>query len=409
MKRLCTLIVTVLLTVNAFAQAPQKMSYQAVIRNSSNQLVINHTVGMKISILQGSSNGIAVYTETQTPSTNANGLVTIEFGGLTGFAAIDWPNGPYFIKTETDPTGGTNYTIIGTSQILSIPYALYAKTADYNNLTNKPTLFDGNYNSLTNKPILFDGTWASLTGKPSFATVAISGNYADLSNKPILFDGTWASLTGKPTTIVGYGITDFDISGAATNDLIKFNGSKWVKFSPNFALTTHTHSDATTIESGFLSVVDKTKLDNLKNADGSETKIVAGTNISISGSGTNTDPYNINATNTSNNQYYIGQLKDGGIIFYIYRGSDGLEHGLIVSLTQIAAKWQNTAASTSAIRGWDGAYNTNLMTDSPAKTFANSLGAGWYIPSIDELVLLWHNRYLVNRALSNNGSELLAM
>lgn len=152
-------------------------------------------------------------------------------------------------------------------------------------------------------------------------------NYADLSNKPILFDGTWASLTGKPTTIVGYGITDFEISGATTNDLIKFNGSKWVKFSPNFALTTHTHSDATTIESGFLSVVDKTELDNLKNVDGYETKIVAGTNISISGSGTNADPYNINATNTSNNQYYIGQLKDGGIIFYIYRDSDGLEHG----------------------------------------------------------------------------------
>ena len=109
------------------------MSYQAVIRNASNALVTSHAVGMQISILQGSSTGTPVYVETQTPATNANGLVTIEIGSgtpVTGtFASINWSNGPYFIKTETDPAGGTTYSITGTSQLLSVPYALFAKTA----------------------------------------------------------------------------------------------------------------------------------------------------------------------------------------------------------------------------------------------------------------------------------------
>ena len=117
-----------------FSQVPQKMSYQAVIRNSSNQLVANHAVGMRISMLQGSATGAVVYKETQNPITNANGLISIEIGSgtiVTGtFAAINWANGPYFIQTETDPTGGTNYTIVGTSQLLSVPYALYAEKAN---------------------------------------------------------------------------------------------------------------------------------------------------------------------------------------------------------------------------------------------------------------------------------------
>lgn len=112
------------------AQSPQKMSYQAVIRNSSGQLITNTVIGMQISILQGYENGTVVYTEIQTPATNINGLVTIEIGGGNGFSAIDWANGPYFIKTETDPNGGTNYTITGTSQLLSVPYAIHSKTAE---------------------------------------------------------------------------------------------------------------------------------------------------------------------------------------------------------------------------------------------------------------------------------------
>ena len=80
MKKIFTLFVAVLLTANVLAQAPQKMSYQAVIRNSSDVLVASATIGMKISILQGSALGTVVYSETQSVITNANGLATIEIG-----------------------------------------------------------------------------------------------------------------------------------------------------------------------------------------------------------------------------------------------------------------------------------------------------------------------------------------
>ena len=124
---------SIVLTVTTTTQVPEKMSYQAVVRNTTNNLVTNQPVGMQISILQGSATGTAVYIETQTPTSNANGLVSLEIGGGTvvsgNMATINWANGPYFIKTETDPTGGSSYTITGTSQLLSAPYALYAKTS----------------------------------------------------------------------------------------------------------------------------------------------------------------------------------------------------------------------------------------------------------------------------------------
>jgi Tfp pilus assembly protein PilP len=133
MNKFYTIIATVLMAFSTFAQAPEKMSYQAVIRDVAGNLVTNQSVGMQISILQTTASGTAVYVETQTPTTNINGLVSTEIGNgavITGtFSAIDWSIGTYFIKTETDPTGGSTYSITGTSQLLSVPYALHAKTA----------------------------------------------------------------------------------------------------------------------------------------------------------------------------------------------------------------------------------------------------------------------------------------
>jgi len=121
-----------IISSSVFAQAPQKMSYQAVIRNSSNALVTSTLVGMKISILQWSPTGTIVYSETQTPSTNANGLVSLQIGAgaiISGtFASINWATGPYFIKTETDPTGNNLYTIVSTTELTSVPYALFSSS-----------------------------------------------------------------------------------------------------------------------------------------------------------------------------------------------------------------------------------------------------------------------------------------
>ncbi|MCB9186856.1 MAG: hypothetical protein H6601_08930 [Flavobacteriales bacterium] len=118
---------------SASAQAPSGFTFQSVLRDANNDLIINTTVGTQISILQGSSSGSAVYVETHSASTNANGLLTLQVGSGSvqsgTFGSIDWSAGPYFVKTETDPSGGTSYTITGTQQMLSVPYALYAETS----------------------------------------------------------------------------------------------------------------------------------------------------------------------------------------------------------------------------------------------------------------------------------------
>lgn len=133
MKKLAVIFLAMITIVCAKAQAPQKMSYQSIIRDNSNNILSNGAVGLKISILQGSPTGTVVFVETHATTTNINGLITIEIGGgtaVTGtLAGINWESGPYFLKTEADPTGGTSYTLTTTSQLLSVPYSLHSKTS----------------------------------------------------------------------------------------------------------------------------------------------------------------------------------------------------------------------------------------------------------------------------------------
>lgn len=134
MKKLGLILSTLLIGITAFGQAPQQMSYQAVLRDAGDVILSNQNVGVQISILQGSISGTPFYVETHAPTTNINGLISLEIGTGTiisgQFDAIDWSNGPYFIQAETDPAGGTNYTISGTSQLMSVPYAFHADVAD---------------------------------------------------------------------------------------------------------------------------------------------------------------------------------------------------------------------------------------------------------------------------------------
>jgi len=125
---------------SVFGQAPEKMSYQAIVRDNSNQLLVNKQIGIFIVIqknVEGATIPSTVYQEKHTVTSNANGLITLAIGAgttsfpynSTSFSNIKWDDGNFYIKTIIDPAGGTNYTLSSESQLLSVPYALYAKTA----------------------------------------------------------------------------------------------------------------------------------------------------------------------------------------------------------------------------------------------------------------------------------------
>jgi hypothetical protein len=143
-----------LLTFTAvMAQAPQRISYQSIIRDSNKVVVASSPVGIKISLLKGTATGPAVYVETHASTTNSNGLVSLEIGAGTAlsgtFAGIDWSNGSYLIQTETDPTGGTNYSIPGIAALNSVPYALNALNAANATKLRSPVTING---------VAFDGS-----------------------------------------------------------------------------------------------------------------------------------------------------------------------------------------------------------------------------------------------------------
>jgi hypothetical protein len=127
------LVFSIFLALNAVAQVPQGINYQAVIRNTNGTTVNNSNVGIRMNILQGSAVGSVVYSETFAETTSNIGLVNFVIGQgtpLSGtFSGINWGAGPYFLEVAADATGGTNYTVIGTQQMMSVPYALYAENS----------------------------------------------------------------------------------------------------------------------------------------------------------------------------------------------------------------------------------------------------------------------------------------
>ena len=233
------------------AQVPQSFTYQAVVRNSEGKLVSNSAVKVRVSILQGSAKGTAVYSNEYTTNTNAYGLFSIIVGDSANALDVNWAIGQYFIKVEVDPKGGNNYSITSTQQMLSVPYALHAHTADRisdgvdieekqvisishdtvfltgGSFVKLPASFIGDYNILINKPTIptvptnvsaFANDAGYLTSIIETQVLSISNdtiyltggsyaklptnfsfNYNDLTNKPTLFSGDYNDLTNKPT------------------------------------------------------------------------------------------------------------------------------------------------------------------------------------------------------------------
>ncbi|MDA9563984.1 DUF1566 domain-containing protein [Flavobacteriales bacterium] len=235
MKRIIlSLVAIATIALTSFGQAPEGFKYQAVVRDAGNTILNNQAVGMRMTIQQGSIGGTTVYQETFAPTTNAYGLVNLEIGNGTvvsgTFASIDWANGPYFIETAVDVTGGTSYAVMGTSQLMSVPYALHANTAE--NVTNDmvddadadPTnemntgvvlngtnleVTDGNGTIVTDLSSLQDGVNDSDADPTNeIQTISRTGTTVTLSNG----GGTFEDSVGVYTAGTGINITNNVVS-----------------------------------------------------------------------------------------------------------------------------------------------------------------------------------------------------
>jgi hypothetical protein len=420
MKKIYTILMTVLFSTVIFAQ-PQKMSYQAVIRNSSNALVTSTAVGMRISILQATATGTAVYVETQTPTTNANGLVSIEIGGGTvvagTFANIDWSTGTYFIKTETDPTGGTSYTITGTSQLLSVPYALFAKTVSGTSGTNTG---DNAINT----------TYSGLVTNATHTGDAIGSGALTLANVNSnigMFNNITINAKGLATagSNVSYLTSETDPTVKAINGIVKSNGTTISAATAGTDYLTPTGSAASL--TGFPTLNQNTTGSAASftgslagDVTGSQNATIVGNSAVLgkvltgyaSGAGTVAATDNIlqaiQKINGNNPMHYIGESYGGGIVFYVY---DNGQHGLIAAtedqstgLVWTTAAFQSIVSNAVRDGVNGGITNTERIIiqagvgSYAAQLCANYQGgnyADWYLPSEYELNLLYLQKAMV--------------
>jgi len=334
MKRILLTLLIFTGSISLFSQAPEGFSYQAVVRDNGGLPLANQAVSFRFNINKGSPGGISVFGETHNVTTDGAGVVSliINNGTLkTGiFENIDWGSDSYFLKIELDKTGGTSYSDMGTTQLLSVPYALYAK--------------------------------ASANG--------FSGNYNDLVNRPIT-DGSETKISaGNNITVTG--------SGTLSDPYIVTSGSGG-------------------------------------STDSSGTKISVGNNLTLTGSGTDIDPYIINER-----IHKTGESYGGGIVFYVY---DNGRHGLIAATTDQDPRiqWYNgTKRYTNTTGDGVGAGEMNTMLIIALQTNDDQTGnfaakvckdysmtiddvtyGDWYLPSKHELDLLFSRKNLVGGFVGN--------
>jgi hypothetical protein len=402
MKRILTIFAAVLLTANVFAQSPEKMSYQAVVRNSNDQLVTNKQVGMQISILQGSATGVAVYVETRTPSTNANGLINIEIGGGVDFNTINWSDGPYFLKTESDPTGGTDYTITGTSQLLSVPYAFHAKTAE----TVTGTISESD-------PFYTSSQAANITA-------------TDITNL--------GNLSGTNTG-------DQDVSTLATKTALGDSTALVRSEIPDVSGFISSETDPV-YTSGQAANITATDITNLGNLSGTNTGDQDLSTLALKSNVLemdNTTTFTPDADyepatkkyvddNIPTTYYSVGDFAQGGIVFWVDEtGQNGLvcaKEDQSTGVRWYAGTYGNTQAkgdgpfageantaviiATQVAIGDDNVTYAARICNELQITEAGKTYGDWYLPSKEELDLMYQNNATINATATANGGSAFA-
>jgi hypothetical protein len=400
MRILFYFVVFVCFAGSIIAQTPQNFSFQTVIRNSSNQLLANQQVGIKISVLQGSETGIVVYSERHTPNTNTNGLATLSIGSGTilngSFQNINWSSGSYYIQTETDPNGGNNYTITSTQQLLSVPYALYAETSGSS--TPGPQGEQGPIGQTGPQgPQGLTGATGSTGPQGPQGLTGATGPQGPQGMQ---------GLTGSTGPAGATGAT-----GAAGES--GSNGKNSLVKTTNEPVGATCSAGGVKMEYGIDANSNGTL--DLSEVNNTLTKYVCNGAIGAQGAqGVQGEVGPQGPITPGTFNHYIGEVFGGGVIFHLWKDNSGLEHGLIVDMTDLSADqtWSNIVngeIGTTARSPWDGNNNSNSIinqdghTSSPALLCLNSTNSGyddWYLPSVQEFNLIWYNMFQISKELT---------
>ena len=348
-KLLLSFVAAATLSLTSFGQAPEGFKYQAVVRDAGNIILNNQAVGLRMTIQQGSIGGTTVYAETFSTTTNAYGLVNLEIGNGTvvsgDFTTIDWANGPFFMETAADVTGGTNYTVMGTSQLMSVPYALYAKTSGSS--TPGPQGPQGIQGTAGN-----DGATGPQGPAGSNGTNGINGQSAyeiAVTNGYIGTEAQWLTSLQGATGAQG-----------------------------PIGLTGATGAQGPTGLTGATGATGPTGPQGPAGNDGQGGVTTAGTNVTITGSGTVSDPYVVNA-NGGTPTYTIGLWPElGGYVFWV--SADG-KHGLV-------AETQN--------QGYTSWYEAQNLISNPSNHSVNGQKfRDWRMPTRFELNEMYVQRVAI--------------
>ena len=450
----------VAISTNLIAQTPEKINYQAIVRDVNNTVVANQTVGVKFTITETTPTGTVIYEETQNPTTNSHGLINLKIGTgafITGtLSAIDWSANSYYLTTSIDPAGGTNYTLTGVSELVSVPYALHAKTvenaddadADPTNEIQDLQLV-GNDLSITNNgtatvidltPYL-DNTDTQLTEAEVDAFANNNGyltSFTEVDGDPtneielptggtngqvLQTDGsgnyTWVNQTVDTDTQLaeaevdafannnGYLTSFTEVDGDPTNEIELPTGGTngqvlQTDGSGNYTWVNQTVDTDTQLSEAAVDAFANNNGYLTSEVDGSitneiQTLSITGSDLSISGGNTITLP------SSSAPTFAIGQHYQGGIIVFI--DSTGL-HGLIVAESDLGSyQYQSDGPTqTSATDFNNGQTNTATLaaasgTYNAADACAAYTGGGftdWYLPSYTEFIIIYNNLYVLS-------------
>jgi hypothetical protein len=231
------------------AQAPQLIPYQAIARDNAGNPVINQNIGLRFSIHDQTITGTVVWQENQTVVSNTLGIIVTAIGGTTSLTTVDWGNGSKFLQVEMDITGGTSYIDMGTQQMMSVPYALYAENAGTSNQSNTVTnlppgtavgntmYWNGTQWVLNNQNIFNAGQNVGIDDSNPLEKLSVNGNITVNNNRVVEISAPLNSTDGVNAETIQFGYLTFGETSGSNNNYSINVPVTFLNYAPGFEVT----------------------------------------------------------------------------------------------------------------------------------------------------------------------------